>query len=52
MRLGDLDALKKQMCELCNQDYSDEPCEPSDCVFYNAIETAPAIDAVPVVMCR
>ena len=52
MRLGDLDALKKQMCELCNQDYSDEPCEPSDCVFYNAIETAPTIYAVPVVRCR
>ena len=52
MRLGDLDALKKKMCELCNQDYSDVPCEPSDCVFYNAIETVPAIDAVPVVRCR
>ena len=52
MRLGDLDALKKSVCELCNQDYSDEPCEPHDCVFYNAIENAPAIDAVPVVRCR
>lgn len=52
MRLGDLEALKKKMCELCNQDYSDEPCEPSDCVFYNAIKTAPTIDAVPVVRCR
>ena len=52
MRLGDLDALKKSMCELCHQDYSDEPCEPSDCVFYNAIENAPTIDAVPVVRCR
>ena len=52
MRLGDLDALKKSMCELCHQDYSDEPCEPSDCVFYNAVENAPIIDAVPVVRCR
>ena len=52
MRLGDLDALKKSMCELCHQDYSDEPCEPSDCVFYNAIENAPTIDAVPVVRCQ
>lgn len=52
MRLGDLDALKKHMCELCNQDYSDEPCEPSDCVFYNAVEKATTIDAVPVVRCR
>ena len=52
MRLGDLDTLKKSMCELCNQDYSDEPCEPSDCVFYNAIENAPTISAVPVFRCR
>lgn len=52
MRPGDLDTLKKSMCELCNQDYSDEPCEPSDCVFYNAIENAPTISAVPVVRCR
>ena len=52
MRLGDLDTLKKSMCELCNQDYSDEPCEPGDCVFYNAIENAPTISAVPVVRCR
>ena len=46
MRLGDLGALKKYMCELCNQDYSDEPCEPSNCVFYNAVEQAPTIDPV------
>jgi hypothetical protein len=46
MRLIDLEALKKKMCELCNQDYSDEPCEPSDCVFYNAIENIPSIDPV------
>ena len=52
MRLGDLEALKKKMCKLCNQDYSDEPCEPSDCVFYNAVEKAPTISAVPVVRCR
>lgn len=52
MRLGDLEALKKKMCELCNQDYSDEPCEPSDCVFCNAIKDSPTIDAVPVVRCR
>ena len=52
MRLGDLDALKMRMCKLCNQDYSEEPCEPSDCVFYNAIQSAPTIEAVSVVRCR
>ena len=43
MRLGDLDALKKSMCELCNQDYSDEPCEPSDCVFIRVINEMPSL---------
>lgn len=52
MRLGNLDELKQRMCEICNRDYSDEPCEPSDCVFYNAIKTSSTIDAVPVVRCR
>lgn len=35
--------LKQRMCALCNQDYSDEPCEPSDCVFVRAINEAPAL---------
>ena len=52
MRLGDLDALKQRMCEICNRNYSDEPCDPSDCVFCNAIKDSPTIDAVPVVRCR
>ena len=52
MRLGDLDELKQRMCEICNRDYSDEPCDPSDCVFCNAIKDSPTIDAVPVVRCR
>ena len=43
MRLGDLDALKKSMCKLCNQDYSDEPCEPSDCVFIRVINEMPSL---------
>ena len=29
--------LQQKMCALCNQDCSDEPCEPSDCVFIRAI---------------
>lgn len=35
--------LKQRMCALCNQDYSDEPCEPSDCVFVRAINEAPTL---------
>lgn len=40
------------MCFKCNDEYSDEPCEPSDCVFCNAINDAQTIDAVEVVRCR
>ena len=51
-RLIDANKLKKRMCFKCNDEYSDEPCEPSDCVFCNAINDAPTVDAVPVVRCR
>lgn len=51
-RLIDADALKKAMCYKCNDEYPDEPCEPSDCVFCNAINDAPTMDAVEVVRCK
>ena len=51
-RLIDPDKLKKLMCFKCNDEYSDEPCEPLDCVFRNAINDAPTEDAVKVVRCR
>ena len=51
-RLIDANELKKKMCFKCNDEYSDEPCDPSDCVFCNAINDAPTLDAVPVVRCR
>ena len=35
--------LKQRMCALCNQYYSDEPCEPSDCVFVRVINEAPTL---------
>ena len=47
-RLVDANELKKKMCFKCNDEYSDEPCDPSDCVFCNAINDAQTIDAVPV----
>ena len=52
MPLIDRDALKKQMCKICNENHSDDPCEPNDCVFLNAVDNAPTIDAVPVVRCK
>lgn len=51
-RLIDANELKKKMCFKCNDEYSDEPCEPDDCVFCNAINDAQTIDAVSVVRCR
>ena len=51
-RLIDANELKKKMCFKCNDEYSDEPCEPGDCVFCNAINDAQTIDAVPVVRCK
>ena len=48
MRPIDADALKKAFCNHCD---GDEPCtEP--CVDIGLIETAPTIDAVPVVRCE
>lgn len=51
-RLIDANELKKKMCFKCNDEYSDEPCEPDDCVFCNAINDAQTIDAVSVVRCQ
>ena len=47
-RLIDANELKKKMCLKCNDEYSDETCEPDDCVFCNAINDAQTIVAVPV----
>lgn len=43
MRPIDAIELQRRMCALCNQDYSDEPCEPSDCVFIRAINEMPTL---------
>ena len=49
MRLIDADALKRDICKYCNDVYSDEPCEPSDCEHMRIIDSQPTIDAVEVV---
>lgn len=48
-RLIDADALKKCTCEWCNTHYSDEPCEPSECIEMLRIDGQPTVDAVEVV---
>lgn len=52
MRLIDADALKRDICKYCNDVYSDEPCEPSDCEHMRIIDNQPTIDAVEVVRCK
>lgn len=42
-RMIDADELKRRMCDLCNRDYSDEPCDPSDCIFIRAIDESPTL---------
>lgn len=42
-KLIDVLDLKRRMCSICNQNYSDEPCDPSDCVFIRAINDTPTL---------
>ena len=43
VRAIDAIELQKRMCALCNQDYADEPCEPSDCIFIRALNETPTL---------
>ena len=50
MAVRAIDAIElwKRMCALCNQDYADEPCEPSDCIFIRALNETPTLTQPPV----
>ena len=39
--------LKEKLCESCNEQFSEEPCEPAECSLLAAIE-----DTVEVVRCK
>lgn len=45
MAVRPIDALelRKRMCAICNQDYADEPCERSDCIFIRALSETPTL---------
>lgn len=40
------------MCFGCNQQFSDEPCEPTECDLRQAIKAVPTADVVEVVRCK
>ena len=39
-------------CMGCNDDFSNEPCEPSDCDITRKIMELPSADVVEVVRCK
>lgn len=43
---------RRFVCGHCNEVYSEEPCEPSDCDWMAFIDKEPAADVVPVVRCK
>jgi hypothetical protein len=40
------------MCFGCNQQFSDEPCEPNECALRQAIKAVSTADVVEVVRCK
>lgn len=40
------------VCFGCNQQFSDEPCEPSECSIRQSIMALPTADVVEVVRCK
>ena len=43
---------RRFVCGHCNEVYSEEPCEPSDCDWMACIDKEPAADVAPVVRCK
>lgn len=44
----DRDTVIKQVCKACNIDFSNEPCEPSDCHIRDFLLGIPTADVAPV----
>lgn len=42
-RAIDVIELQRRIRAFCNQDYSDDPCEPSDCGFIRVINEIPTL---------
>lgn len=41
-------SLMKRLCERCNEEMSESPCEPSECFIREVIKTFSAADVAPV----
>lgn len=49
--MGDLisrKAILNYVCDACNKQFSDKPCEPAECLILQAISVATAVEAEPV----
>lgn len=44
----ELKSAKRILCMMCNEINSDEPCEPCDCDWMNALDKEPTADVAPV----
>lgn len=45
------DAIE-EICKGCNEQYSEEPCEPSDCSIIQRLANILSADVVEVVRCK
>ena len=45
----DRDKAMSAVCVGCNQEFSDEPCEPDCCEIRSAIESIPTVDVVELI---
>ena len=41
------ETLLKAICRGCNEEFSDAPCEPSECLLLREIQILPTADVVP-----
>ena len=44
--------MRSAVCRGCNEEFSDEPCEPSCCHILQEIKRIPTADVVEVVRCK
>ena len=48
----DRDTAIDEVCDGCNKQFEDEPCDPSWCCIRNRLANLPVEDVTPVVRCE